>query len=256
MQIRIWLYTPVLHSATSIMANPAQAQRVVDLARDTIQYLHHINTTTNLYRRIQVFYHQFLMSAISAVFLASVHAPVRFSDVCRHEFYMALDLVSELSAKSWVSQRLWRAIRSLKDVAPRFGLNPEDDAHSTAALGMIGLARGGHLDPSSAANTAAPGAQQPQPHGGVPRPGPAADPTRQPSQSAEPPTALDQNGAMLQTEMSRIFEGYVGLNGVQTMVDADGSDGSVRPGTESEMGNSPMYGPQTGTIYTQFKELL
>ena len=65
------------------MSHPLQAQRVVDLAKDTIQYLHHLNSTTNLYRRTQVFYHQFLAAAISVVFLASVHAPVRFSAVCR-----------------------------------------------------------------------------------------------------------------------------------------------------------------------------
>ena len=174
------------------MSNPQQAQRVVDLAKDTIQYLNHLNSTTNLYRRAQVFYHQFLTSAISVVFLASVHAPVRFSAVCREEFYMALDLVKDLSAKSWVSKRLWRTIRSLKDVAPRFGLNPDDDPHSNAALGMIGLARG-HLDPS-------PVAQTPFPTIGMPTP--------QQTQEAQ----VDHNGKKIQSELSRIFEGYVGLN--------------------------------------------
>ncbi|KAL3956251.1 hypothetical protein ACCO45_009097 [Purpureocillium lilacinum] len=191
-QIRIWLYTPILHSATSIMSNPQQAQRVVDLAKDTIQYLNHLNSTTNLYRRAQVFYHQFLTSAISVVFLASVHAPVRFSAVCREEFYMALDLVKDLSAKSWVSKRLWRTIRSLKDVAPRFGLNPDDDPHSNAALGMIGLARG-HLHPS-------PVAQTPFPTIGMPTP----------QQTQE--TQVDHNGKKIQSELSRIFEGYVAMS--------------------------------------------
>ncbi|RSM05901.1 hypothetical protein CEP52_005994 [Fusarium oligoseptatum] len=67
-QMRIWLYTPVLHSATSIMAHPSQSERVVDIAKDTIRYLNHLNNTTNLYRRVQVFYHQFLTSAIAVVF--------------------------------------------------------------------------------------------------------------------------------------------------------------------------------------------
>ncbi|KAF7534722.1 hypothetical protein G7Z17_g13319 [Cylindrodendrum hubeiense] len=124
---------------------------------------------------------------------ASVHAPVRFSAACREEFYMALELVKDLSARSWASQRLWRTIRSLKDVAPRFGLNPEDDPQSTAALGMIGLARG-HVDPR--------GGQQP---------------FRKPSMvgqqsQAATPDSVAQNGSRIQAEMSRIFEGYVGLN--------------------------------------------
>ncbi|KAI9151638.1 Transcriptional activator acu-15 [Paramyrothecium foliicola] len=194
-QIRIWLYMPFLHSATSIMSNPMQAQRVVDLAKDTIQYLSNLNNTTNLYRRLQVFYHQFLTSAISAVFLASVHAPVRFSAVCREEFYLALDLVKDLSAKSWVSKRLWRTIKSLKDAAPRFGLDPDDDAHSSAALGMIGLARG-HATPTGSGQSA------------------FSRPSVSVSDSYQVPEGpVDKNGSKIQSEMSRIFEGYVGLNG-------------------------------------------
>lgn len=178
------------------MANLQHARRVLDLAKDTIQYLNHLNNTSNLYRRMQMFYHQFLTSAIAAVFLASVHAPLHFSAVCREEFYLALDLVKDLSAKSWISKRLWRTIKSLKDVAPRFGLNPDDDAHSSAALGMIGLARG-HLNAHPAAEPAFPNMSMPTPQPQVHEP------------------QLRQNGKQLQNELSRIFEGYVGLNALQ-----------------------------------------
>jgi hypothetical protein len=235
-QIRIWLYTPFLHSATSIMSNPVQAQRVVDLAKDTIQYLSNLNSTTNLYRRLQIFYHQFLTSAISAVFLASVHAPVRFSAACREEFYLALDLVKDLSAKSWVSKRLWRTIRSLKDVAPRFGLNPDDDAHSTAALGMIGLARG-HTNP------AAPGPTN------FPRP-PMVPPDSFPLADGQ----VDKNGVKIQSEMSRIFEGYVGLNGVnnyagpETPVTHAGADMTSPTSTDA-------YGNPSATVFPHFREM-
>jgi hypothetical protein len=215
------------------MSNPTQAQKAVDLAKDTIQYLHHLNNTTNLYRRIQVFYHQFLTSAISVVFLASVHAPVRFSVVCREEFYLALDLVKDLSVKSWVSQRLWRTIRSLKDVAPRFGLNPEDDPHSTAALGMIGLARG-HV------NTHVPG-----------RPHFQGSPTTTAMGHVPPVSSMDQNGALIQSEMSRIFEGYVGLNGVQAVDDDGGRSGSELPSPDSTRG---MYG-QDGSVFSHLREM-
>ncbi|KAL6890702.1 hypothetical protein GGI43DRAFT_425461 [Trichoderma evansii] len=233
-QIRTWLYTPVLHSATSIMAHPLEAQRVVDLAKDTIQYLHHLNSTTNLYRRAQVFYHQFLSAAIAVVFLASVHAPVRFSAVCREEFYMALDLVKDLSVKSWVSQRLWRTIKSLKDVAPRFGLNPDEDPHSSAALGMIGLARG-HMDTM---------------------------PTNQPmfQHPPMPPRQTDNmipnnNGQKIQSEMSRIFEGYVGLNGVQ--FGSNGEDQHVPPhhALTSPDPQNPIFTSTDGTVFPHMREM-
>ncbi|KYK55197.1 Casein kinase II, regulatory subunit [Drechmeria coniospora] len=230
-QIRIWLYTPILHSATSIMQNPQLAQQVVDLAKDTIQYLNHLNSTTNLYRRAQVFYHQFLTSAIAVVFLASVHAPVRFSAICREEFYMALDLVKDLSAMSWVSKRLWRTIKSLKDVAPRFGLNPDDDPHSNAALGMIGLARG-HMEPAPVGQTpfpmTIPALQQP-----VPEP------------------QVGHNGKRIQSELSRIFEGYVGLNGFQF----DTGDTQVSPPSDLPPESNGALFPTAGTVFPHFREM-
>lgn len=225
----------MLYSATSIMSHPVQAQRVVDLAKDTIQYLSHLNNTTNLYRRVQVFYHQFLTSAVAVVFLASVHAPVRFSAVCREEFYLALDLVKDLSAKSYVSRRLWRTIRSLKDVAPRFGLNPDDDPHSSAALGMIGLARG-HMERESSS----------RPPAGFQRP---ALPPSQPSQEAQ----VDANGLRIQSEMSRIFEGYVGLNGFQLGAEEQHMQHSntEMPSPDSAGG---VYGAD-GTVFPHLREM-
>lgn len=65
---------------------------------------------------------------------------------------MALDLVKGFSTKSFVSKRLWKTIKGLKEVGPKLGLNPdiqnglhhngmrENDAHSSAALAMAGLA--------------------------------------------------------------------------------------------------------------------
>ncbi|KAF4504603.1 hypothetical protein G6O67_008036 [Ophiocordyceps sinensis] len=229
-QIRIWLYTPILYSATSIMSNLQQARRVLDLAKDTIQYLNHLNSTTNLYRRMQVFYHQFLTSAIAVVFLASIHAPLHFSAACRDEFYLALDLVKDLSAKSWISKRLWRTIKSLKDVAPRFGLNPDDDAHSSAALGMIGLARG-HLDP---VEPSFPGLSMPT--------------HQQPVQEPQ----LRQNGKQLQNELSRIFEGYVGLNALQL---GPGEEHvPAHSGLTSRESSGTMFATD-GTVFPQLRDM-
>ncbi|KAK7736563.1 hypothetical protein SLS53_006995 [Cytospora paraplurivora] len=144
-QIRIWLYTPVLHSASSIAKNATLAQRAVDLSNETIRYLYILNSHTGVYRRIQVFYHHFLTSAIAVLFLASTHAPLRFSAQCREEFHMALELIKDMSAKSWVSQRLWRTVKSLEAYAPRLGLLQDDDPRQreSVALTMAGMARGG-----------------------------------------------------------------------------------------------------------------
>lgn len=146
-QMRILIYRPVLHSANSIMENLPYAQSVVELAKDTIRALTHLNQTSDIYRAQQVCFNYFLISALAVIFLGSCHAPVQFSAGSREEFYMALDLVKGFSSKSWISKRLWRTIKGLKEVGPKLGLSENtttsqnaEDPHSSAALAMAGLA--------------------------------------------------------------------------------------------------------------------
>jgi hypothetical protein len=147
-QMRILIYRPVLHSASSIQENINCSSTVVELAKDTIRALTHLNQTTDIYRAQQVCFNYFLVSALAVIFLASCHAPVHFSSRCRDEFYMALDLVKGFSTKSFVSKRLWKTIKGLKELGPKLGLSPDmhnggvgdEDPHSSAALAMAGLA--------------------------------------------------------------------------------------------------------------------
>lgn len=165
------------------------AQTVVDVSRETIRYLALLNNETSVYQRVQIFYHMFLTSAIAALFLASTHAPLHFSASCRTEFYMALDLIKGLSGKSWVSQRLWRMVRSLKAYAPRLGLQEDDTAAASAAAAAATTApprlNGGHkpLPPNGAAAT-------------TPQVGGAEDPN---------------NGLRLHNEFTKIYEGCLGV---------------------------------------------
>ncbi|KAK4654391.1 hypothetical protein QC762_404120 [Podospora pseudocomata] len=237
-QVRIWLYTPVLHSATSIAENMQRAEKAVDLAKQTIRLLAHINQTTSLYRRCQVFYHQFLTSSIAVLFLASTHAPVEFSSHCRKEFYMALDLVRDMSSRSWVSHRLWRTIRSLKAVAPRLGLE-EDFAASPSATkpSNTGSAAQLHRHQSTSdynqSRSHSISQSSPRTAGTVPSVrgvahshssmSPFSPQIRGSEMSHHPNSAVSTphqqqmhvdertNGLRLQSEMSRIYEGYAGL---------------------------------------------
>lgn len=120
--MRILIHRPVLHSATSIMNNRTQAQTVIDVAKDTIRVLTQINQTTKMYCTSQVLFNAFLTSALAVIFLAVSHAPAAFAEQVREEFYLALDLVRGFSRGSWVSKRLWKTIRVLKEVGPKLGL--------------------------------------------------------------------------------------------------------------------------------------
>lgn len=124
--MRIQIYRPVLHTATSIMENMSYANAVVDVAKDTINVLTHVNQTSDIYRTQQVMFNYFLSSALAVLFLAVSHAPAQFSECCRDEFYMAIELVRGMSAHSFVSKRLWKTIKGLKEVAPKLGLALRD----------------------------------------------------------------------------------------------------------------------------------
>ncbi|KAJ4296629.1 hypothetical protein N0V90_006677 [Kalmusia sp. IMI 367209] len=142
-QMRILIYRPVLHTATSIAENMDFAKIVVKVSKDTIRTLTYINQTSDIYKAQQIMFNYFLISALAVLFLAVAHAPADFSSQCRDEFYQALDLVRCLSSDSYVSKRLWKTIKMLKEVGPRLGLNVRNeatDAHSSAAVAMAGLA--------------------------------------------------------------------------------------------------------------------
>ncbi|KAF2632251.1 hypothetical protein BU25DRAFT_406793 [Macroventuria anomochaeta] len=143
-QMRILIYRPVLHTATTIMSYLDFAHTVVKVAKDTIRILTYINQTSDIYRCQQTMFNYFLISALAVLFLAVAHAPAEFSGQCRDEFYMALDLVRGLSGENHVSKRLWRTVRALKEVGPRLGLVSSEqlpnDEHSNAAVAMAGLA--------------------------------------------------------------------------------------------------------------------
>jgi hypothetical protein len=206
--MRILIYRPVLHSASSIQEHPSYASTVVELAKDTIRALTHLNQTSDIYRCQQVCFNYFLTSAIAVLFLASCHAPVHFSSLCRDEFYMALDLVKGFSNKSWVSKRLWKTIKGLKEVGPKLGLAPDDnvDPHSSAALAMAGLA--GH-EISNLGNAFG--------NDGVVNGGMGA-------------SGNSPNGFQMSLDMTSLFEAALGSVGVG-MSGANGAGGSGQNGT-------------------------
>ena len=228
-QMRIVIYRPVLHSATSIMENRRYAQVVVEVAKDSIRVLSRLNQTTDIYRTQQVCFNHFLVSALAVLFLAVSHAPVEFNQVVRDEFYMALDLVSGFSAQTYISRRLWKTIRGLKEVGPRLGLvsrpslNDSIDPHSSAAVAMAGLA-GHRVDEMTAFPI---------------------------TQTATGLTHSPMNGQQMSHELTNLFEaagatgvvgGYGNVIVHTTSQSADGGNGYVSPQSEVANGISGARG--------------
>ena len=145
-QSRILIYRPVLHSANSISQDKLHAQTVVDVAKDTVRILAQLDQVSDIYRSGQACLNYFLVAALAVLFLAVCHAPLDFGRQVRVEFCMALDLISHSSTRSYISNRLWQTIRGLRQIGEKLGVLSRptaphsEDAHSTAALAMAGLA--------------------------------------------------------------------------------------------------------------------
>lgn len=256
LQIRIWLYTPVLHSASSIEANQSLALTAVRLAKETIRFLTHLNNATNLYRRIQVFYHQFLTSAIAVLFLASTHAPVMFSASCRNEFYMALDLIKDMSGRSWVSQRLWRTVRSLKAYAPRLGMEEDRHSHEGSGLPVSMMLNGGGR--ASSSRSPVPGyGETPSRAGGGRGASRGSMSTPSTAHVKLSPSEDQNNGLRLGSAMGNLYEGFLGAVG------AGGASADMVP---SRAGLTAMVSPDgghymgspgisDGSVYQQLRDM-
>ena len=216
-QMRVLIYRPVLHSATTIMEHRGLAQTGVDVAKDTIRVLTRLNESTDIYTTQQVCFNYFLLSALAVMFLAVSHAPLEFSHQVSDEFYQALDLVKGFSNDSYIAKRLWKAISGLKEIGPRLGLihrqrqrSSSQDPQSTAAMAMAGLA--GH--PIDEASTYGP-AHAPLTVGGSP-----------------------MNGQQMSSELTNLFEAAkVYGNGIPQTTGAQSMEGSRTHGYGVSMGD-------------------
>ncbi|KAF2622446.1 hypothetical protein BU25DRAFT_402429 [Macroventuria anomochaeta] len=109
----------------NIKADMQSAQLVVDIAKDSIQVLVHLNETSDIYARQQSVYHYYLLSALAVLLLAVCHAPSMFAEASRESFISAVELVKGFSRHGTASRRLWKSIRGLLPVVKSLGLHGE-----------------------------------------------------------------------------------------------------------------------------------
>ncbi|KAL4915822.1 hypothetical protein BDW62DRAFT_219149 [Aspergillus aurantiobrunneus] len=113
-QLRILVYRQNLLTTDSIESNAAGASTAVETAKSTVHMLDYFSRVSDIYFQRPEPFNYFLISALAALFLAVLHAPARFSQVCRPEFYAAVDMVRRSSTRAHTSRRLQKIIRSLK----------------------------------------------------------------------------------------------------------------------------------------------
>lgn len=115
-QLRILVYRQNLLSADRIADDISGASTAVETAKSTIHMLDYYSRVSNVYFQRPEPFNYFLISALAALFLAVLHAPSRFSHICRSEFYTAVDMVRHSATKARTSRRLQKIIRSLKHI--------------------------------------------------------------------------------------------------------------------------------------------
>lgn len=133
-----------------IKADLQPARLVVDIAKDSIQVLVHLNQTSDIYARQQSIYHYYLLSALAILLLAVCHAPSVFSEACRESFVSAVELVKGFSRHGTASRRLWKSIKGLLPVVKSLGMHGEtavDGGNSSSMDATEPLATNGVQQP-------------------------------------------------------------------------------------------------------------
>ncbi|EXK24129.1 hypothetical protein FOXG_22977 [Fusarium oxysporum f. sp. lycopersici 4287] len=232
LQMRIWLYMPVLCSRSTTTANLKQSQHAVSLATSTVRYLSSLKDT-NLDHMTQSFYPRFLLSTIMIFFLASIHAPVYFAGTCRADFYAAIELTKSFRVKDWLSQRLWRAVQSLKNVAPRFGLDL--DEYQSMVTAWMMSSRNGYLESNLIGEIEV---QTP------------TSLSHQPSD--ELLSGATSNGIQIWTELSYIFEAFTSPSGFGY---EQGNDAQSPSRIVHSLTSEPTT-EQDRTVFLIFKDLI
>lgn len=113
-QLRILVYRQNLLSGDRILDDISGASIAVETAKSTIHMLDYYSRVSSVYFQRPEPFNYFLISALAALFLAVLHAPARFSQLCRPEFYTAVDMVRRSATRARTSRRLQKMIRNLK----------------------------------------------------------------------------------------------------------------------------------------------
>lgn len=182
-QLRTMVYRQILMSSDSIDEDTPGATIAVETAKSTVQTLKLFSQVSDMYFQRPEPFNYFLISALAALFLAVLHAPTRFSQACRPEFYTAVDLVRRSSTRTRTSRRLQKIIRSLNSIKLNLGSGKpgrgdrNNNQHSTPT-------RSGHTVDNFPPRTAEPASFS------APTAQPTGIPTPQPSVPVWPTTPV------------------------------------------------------------------
>ncbi|KAK5047533.1 hypothetical protein LTR84_006630 [Exophiala bonariae] len=121
-QLQLFIFRHELLNSHTIDEDLPNARLAVEAAKDNIRLLRQVSQTPGTYSAQQAQFNHFLVSALAVLFLAVCHAPYQFSNMCREEFVVALELIQGFSSESHMGRRLWQRVQHLKEVGLSLGL--------------------------------------------------------------------------------------------------------------------------------------
>ncbi|KAJ5247741.1 hypothetical protein N7468_002724 [Penicillium chermesinum] len=131
-QLRILVYRQNLLNSERIAENVSGASIAVETAKKTIHMLDYFSRVSNIYFQRPEPFNYFLISAMAALLLGVRHAPGTFSQTCRPEFYIAVDMVRRSATRARTSRRLQKIIRSLKRIQSNFHTHNQTSGFSSS----------------------------------------------------------------------------------------------------------------------------
>ncbi|KAJ5119219.1 hypothetical protein N7526_010856 [Penicillium atrosanguineum] len=158
-QLRILVYRQNLLTSERIAEDLTGASTAVETAKSTVHMLDYFSRVSDIYFQRPEPFNYFLISALAALFLAVLHAPVRFSHACRPEFFTAVDMVRRSATRARTSRRLQKIIRSLKRIQLNVRWQSNQGRKSSLDKGRASCAL---IDPLSTSDAHPQGSSQPK----------------------------------------------------------------------------------------------
>ena len=142
-QLRNVIYRGVLCTPQSIKDDQTDAQMVIDIAKDTIRVMSHLDRTTNIYRRQSCELNRYLIAAIGVLLLAAINATGSVhTPPFNEEYSTALDMLeSTTTTQLGPSHHQSQKLKVLKELGPRLHLVPPPAPPPPTAVPRMGSSK-------------------------------------------------------------------------------------------------------------------
>jgi hypothetical protein len=114
--LRNLIYRPILQSPTQSRQHEPILLKAVEISKETIRTLSHLNEHTSLVRTHPMFFQQLLLTAFGNLLLAVVSTGPKVRNSVRDEFDMFLHLFQLLSSECAALGRTWQRLQGLRDL--------------------------------------------------------------------------------------------------------------------------------------------